>query len=235
MNALLLVIAGSWVPASVPQETPTVLSGTVTVKGEVKKVKPTPIPCPHCAPLYPQGRMPREDILLGPDNGIQGAFVFVKRGLEGRTFDVPKTPVLLNQKNCRYEPRVVGVRVGQELAIRNSDPHDHCVHGLPFLNREFNTGQAAGAPDIVRKFDRSETMIKIIDNVHPWMAAWVGVVDHPFFAVTDAKGNYEIKGLPPGNYTVEVWHESFRSVTPEIEIKAKSTTTLDAVLETRKG
>jgi hypothetical protein len=233
MRAFFVLLIGTL--AAAPQDASTTVTGTVSLNGDlnIKKKKPMRITCPHCAPLYPAG-MPREELILDPQNRIQGAFVFVKAGLEGRKFEAPKTPVLLNQKGCRYEPHVAGVQVGQDFVIRNSDPHDHCAHALPFNGMGFNFGQPKGCPDVTRTFDRAETMIKIKDDVHPWMSAWIGVVDHPYFAVTDAAGKYEIRGLPPGSYTLEVWQESLQSVSREIEVKQGGPKTADFVLELRK-
>jgi len=229
----LLAILG--VGASPAQESGTVLEGTVSLKDTVDlgKRKPIKIGCPHCAPLYPNG-MPREDLSVDAENRIQGAFVYVKSGLEGRKFEPPKTPALITQKGCRYEPHVVGIQVGQELAFRNSDPHDHCIHGLAFTNKEFNFGQPKGCRDIARTLDHPEIMIKVRDDVHVWMSAWVGVLDHPYFAVTDSSGRYRIKDLPPGKYTIEVWHESFKSITREIEV-GKDGNTVDVALTEKKS
>jgi hypothetical protein len=201
------------------QESGTVLEGTISLKNTVDlgQRKPLKIDCPHCAPLYPDG-MPREEIVIDAGKRIQGAFVYIKAGLEGRRFEAPKTPILIDQKGCRYEPRVIGLQTGQELMFRNSDPHDHCVQGLPFKNREFLFGQPKGCRDIAKLFDHPEVMVRIKDGVHVWMSAWVGVLDHPYFAVTDRSGRYRIKDLPPGKYTIEVWHESFKSVTRGIDV-----------------
>jgi plastocyanin len=222
-------------PQAIPsQDTSSMVAGTITLKDEVKKrKKPIRIDCPHCALLYPGG-MPREELILGPANAVQGAFVTVKKGLEGRKFDLPKTPVVLDQRGCRFEPHVVGVQVGQDLVFRNSDPHNHCVHAVTFNNREFNFNLPKGGPDFARTFDAPETMIRIKDNCHVWISAWIGVVDHPFFAVTDPAGKFEIKGLPAGKYTLEIWQEMCVRTTREIEIQGNWPCRADVVLELRK-
>jgi hypothetical protein len=235
MRIIALLAALSLGP-SLNQENGGAVEGTISLKGtvEIVKRKPIKISCPHCAPLYPNG-MPREEILLDANRRVQGAFVTIKSGLEGRKFDIPKTPVLIEQKECRYEPHVVGLQVGQELVFRNSDPHDHCIHALPFNSREFLFGQPKGCKDIAKTLDRPEVMVKIKDDVHVWMSAWVGVVDHPYFAVTDPSGHYRIKDLPPGRYTIEVWHELFKSVIREIEITGKDAKTVNVELSEKKG
>lgn len=225
---LLVSLAGG---PSAAQETPSI-SGTVKLKGERPKAKPIKINCPSCGPLYPGG-MPREDLMVDDKNLIQSAFVYVKAGLEGKKFEVPKVPVVLEQKGCRYEPHVVGLMVGQKLLIRNSDPHNHCTHGIAFQNKESNL---ALLPEMEyeRVFERPEVSIAFKDDVYPWMRGWVAVVEHPFFAVTGPGGKFEIKGLPAGKYTLEVWQEKCVPLTFDIELKASEKQTLDLGLDPKK-
>ena len=144
----------------------------------------------------------------GAGNGLQNAFVYVKDGLGNRTFPVPKTPVVLDQQGCKYRPHVVGIQVGQPLEVRNSDSTLHNVHAIPKVNKEFNFGQPTKGMKSSRTFDKAEVMVPFKCDVHGWMNAYAGVVAHPFFAVSKADGSFEIKGLPPGSYTVEVWHST---------------------------
>jgi hypothetical protein len=104
---------------------------------------------------------------------------------------------------------VFGIQAGQTFSIVNSDPVTHNIHPRAQNNREWNQSQDAGSPALMRKFVRPEVMIRVKCNVHPWMKAWVGVVDSPYFAVTDETGAFEIRNLPPGDYTLESWHEEF--------------------------
>jgi plastocyanin len=147
-------------------------------------------------------------LLVGPGNGLQNVFVYVKDGLGARTYAVPTTPVVLDQKGCRYTPHVLGVQVGQTVHITNSDAALHNVNASPKENRPFNFGQPAGVPPATRVFDKPEIGVPFRCDVHPWMNAYAGVVAHPFFAVTGANGSFEIKGLPAGAYTIEAWHEA---------------------------
>ena len=150
------------------------------------------------------------------------------------TFAPPATPAILDQKGCRYDPHVFGIQVNQELLIRNSDDLLHNVHALPFVNKEFNFGQPTKGMEEKKKFTQPEIMVKFKCDIHLWMGAWAGVLPHPFHSVTDASGKYEIKGLPPGKYTIEVWHEKYKSVAQELEVK-EGAQTLDLTLEARKG
>jgi hypothetical protein len=173
-------------------------------------------------------------LLIGPGGGLQNVFVYVKEGLEGRTYAVPTTPAVLDQKGCRYVPHVVGVQVGQPLRISNSDATLHNVNAAPTANRAFNFGQPASVPAVTRQFDRPEIMIPMRCDVHGWMNAYVGVVAHPFFAVTGPDGTFEIKGLTPGAYTIEAWHEQLGTRTQAVTVGAEAPAKVNLVFgETR--
>ena len=144
-------------------------------------------------------------MLVGADGGLKNAFVYVREGLDpAYGFDVPASAVILDQKGCRYAPRVVGVRVGQPLEIVNSDPTAHNVHALPMSNQEFNQGQPFQGMRMTQTFTVPEVMVRFMCNVHGWMKAYAGVRPDPFFAVSGEDGSFSIKDLPPGTYTVEV-------------------------------
>jgi plastocyanin len=173
----------------------------------------------------PEGPTLSEVVLVGPGNGLQNVFVYVKDGLGDRTFPAPQTPVVLDQKGCKYMPHVFGVQVGQTVEILNSDPTLHNVHAVPKVNAEFNFGQPAGVPKATRTFEKPEVMVPFRCDVHGWMAAFGGVVAHPFFAVTAQDGSYEIKGLPAGTYTLEAWHERFGVQTQTVTVDGTASAT----------
>jgi hypothetical protein len=174
-----------------------------------------------------------EVLLVGPGNGLQNAFVYVKDGLGNRTFPAPKTPVVLDQQGCKYLPHVVGIHVGQPMEIRNSDPTLHNVHAVPKINREFNFGQPIKGMKSVRTFDKPEVMVPFRCDVHGWMNAYAGVLPHPFFAVSKNDGTFEIKGLPPGSYTIEVWHEQLGTQTTKVTVNAKTGATANFSMKGR--
>lgn len=210
-------------PVAAEGETFTV-RGTVSVEGAVPAPKPNKrlegdLPC--CA-LHEKAP-PLDHLVVGKDGGLRWSFVYVKKGLEGKTFPVPQAPVTIDQKGCLYSPHVAGAMEGQLVNFQNSDDLLHNVHGIPFTNKEFNFGQTKGAVNGVKL--QAEVPVKIVCNVHPWMASYVCVVDHPFFAVTDAAGKFEIKGLPAGTYTLGVWHEGLRFPDQEVVVKADQTVT----------
>ena len=157
------------------------------------------------------------------DNGaLQNVFVYIKDGLGNKyIFDTPTEPVKLDQKGCRYTPHVVGVRVTQPLEVSNSDETLHNVHGMPQTNREFNQGQPIVGMKNTVAFTAPEVMIPFKCDVHAWMNAYVGVVNHPYFAVTDKAGTFELKTIPPGTYTIEAWHEKLGRQTQSVTLGEK--------------
>jgi plastocyanin len=145
---------------------------------------------------------------VGPDGGLQNVFVYVKDGLGELVFPIPATPVVLGQEGCMYRPRVLGIQVGQTLEILNGDDTLHNIHAMPERNAEFNKAQNGRGFLNTHVFSTEEVLVPFKCDVHKWMNAYVGVVHHPFFAVTGADGSFELKGLPPGTYTIEAVHET---------------------------
>lgn len=208
---------------------------TVTVTGSVHFDGPAPERKPiqmagdmSCAQAH-SGPVLAENLIVSPGGGLQNAFVYVKSGLEGRTFATPTTAAVLDQHGCMYRPRVMGVQIGQEIRILNSDPTLHNVHALP-KKGEFNVGMPRQGMEIVRKFSEPEVMVHFKCDVHPWMSAWVGVLPHPYFAVSDSTGAFSIADLPPGTYAVEVWHEKLGTQDRTITVGDHPSATLDFTL-----
>ncbi len=181
---------------------------------------------PDCAKQH-KGAVHDEDAVIGPGGALANVFVYVKSGLEGKTFEPPKDPVKIDQRACTFHPRVFGIRAGQTLLVSNSDPVSHNIHPMPKSNREWNQGQAPGAPNLERDFARAEIMIPVKCNVHSWMRSWIGVIEHPFYAVTAADGTFRIAGLPPGTYEVEAWHEVFTVQTTKVTLAPGASVTSD--------
>jgi len=210
------------------------VTGRVRIKGEIPKRRKIPTNAdPKCAALHP-GDLLSDDFVINPQGDVQWALVYVKEGLGDQVYSPPKTPVVVEQRGCHFEPHVLGIMTGQELMFRNQDPLMHIVHVIPKNNREFGFSQAHQGEERTKVFSKKET-IRLFCDVHPWMVAWIVVLDHPFYGVTAADGRYKIKGLPPGQYTLEVWHESYKSVTQQIEVKAKESKTLNFELLEKTG
>jgi plastocyanin len=175
-----------------------------------------------------QGEERRTDVFVSNDGKSLGnVFIYVKEGLAQRMYPVPSSPVVFDQQKCRYVPRVVGIQVGQALEIRNSDPLLHNVHGEGSVNQPFDYGQPLQGIKTTHTFTTREVMVPVKCQVHSWMRGYVGVLEHPFFAVTDGSGHFTIPQLPPGTYTIEAWHERLGTQTQQITVAAKDAKTLD--------
>jgi plastocyanin len=165
-----------------------------------------------CVGLNGTDQVPAEAVVVGTDGGVQHAFVYVKSGLEKRTFPIPAAPVIVDQQKCRYLPRVVGVRVGQALEILNGDPLLHNVRSDSAINQPFNQGQPVQGMRFSHTFTTREVMVPVKCDVHAWMRAYIGALEHPYFAVTGEDGAFTWPDLPPGSYVVEAWHERFGTI-----------------------
>ena len=143
----------------------------------------------------------------GGEDRLANVFVYLKAGLEGKSFEPPAEPIVIEQRGCWFGPRVQGIMVGQTLKVVNSDPLTHNIHPMAVVNREWNQSQSPGEPPFTRRFSQPEVMVRIKCNIHNWMHAWVGAVAHPYFVVTGKDGTFSLAGVPPGSYTIEAWHE----------------------------
>jgi hypothetical protein len=170
-----------------------------------------------------------EDIVVKEGGALQNVFVYVKDGktadnknINNLGFDVPAQPRVLDQSACQYVPHVIGIQVKQKLSITNSDPTSHNINLQATKNEKINPSQPPGAAPVEKIFQRSETLIPVKCNQHPWMKAYIGVLSHPFYAVSGPDGKFEITGLPPGTYTIVAWHEKFKQEqTQSVTVGAK--------------
>lgn len=176
---------------------------------------------PNCAEVATNTET--DYFVVGGDGGLGNVFVYVKEGLEGRTFPQATDTVVLNQEGCRYTPHVFGIRVGQPLQVLNSDMTLHNIHATPAANAEFNTGQPIQGMTYDTSFDTVEVMVPFKCDVHGWMNSYVGVLAHPFFAVTGEDGAFDLSGLPPGDYVVEAWHEMLGTQTQNVTVGESTT------------
>ena len=196
------------------------LAGRVLIEGPVPANVPIKmLTDPYCLRAHPDGSSFESYVV--ENGGLENVFVYVKDGLGTYYFDIPTEPVKLDQEGCRYTPHVTGVRAGQPIEVRNSDETLHNVNARAEINQGFNIGQAIKGRKDLRTFTAPEIMIPFRCDVHPWMTAFVGVLTHPYFAVTRDGGKFELKNLPAGTYTIEAWHEKLGTQTRKVTIAEK--------------
>ena len=177
-----------------------------------------------CHKLHKSGLLD-ENRIVGEKGEVANVFVYVRKGLEkGKEYPAAKNPAILNQKNCMFYPRVQGVRVGQDFVMKNGDPVLHNVRSFSFRNRAFNVAQPPKSEDRKKVFKYREKAVMIQCDLHPWMKAYFFVMDHPYFAVTDAKGRFKIVGLPAGEYTLSAWHEELGEQEAKITVGTTGST-----------
>jgi plastocyanin len=162
---------------------------------------------------------------------LANVFVYVKDGLGNRLYPAPLATVTIDQKGCRFVPHVVAAMVGQQVSFINSDPTMHNIHMLPTVggNDAFDVSEGPNGGPQTHVFHAPELMISIRCNNHPWMQGFLNIAPNPFFTVSDATGHYEIKGLPPGTYTLVADHEQLGQQTQTITVAAKQTAVEDFV------
>ena len=171
--------------------------------------------------------------VVGENGEVQSAFVWIAKALgdtptlDGQTFPAPEGKVVLDQTGCMFEPHVWAIRVGQNLEIRNNDDTLHNVHALPKVNKEFNLAMPIKGMIVKKVFTKPEMGVKFKCDVHPWMASYGFVMDHPLYAVSSADGSFEIKGVPAGNYGVSIWHPGFKGKGKKVTVEAGKDASLD--------
>ena len=187
-----------------------VIRGTVKYAGAKPQLKPTQR---DCHPGGPQVVIPDESIVINADGTLKNAVVFLKTPPVG---GIPQKPPVVDQKNCVYVPHVVAVQTGQAVKFTSGDPVLHNVHVLPNPNGEYNQGISQGDS---RSYPvDSPGFMKVTCDVHPWMVCRVAAFDHPFFDVTGTDGTFEFRNLPPGAYTVALWHEKLGQSSQDVVV-----------------
>ena len=224
------IVAHAGSAPSNPSNASAVVTGIVKFEGTAPK--PTHIDMsqdPKCAKAHPGG-VKWEDVVADAHGGLENVVVFVASGLGDRTFDPPAQPAVIEQKGCLYEPHVVAMRANQKLDVVNADVTTHNIHPLPANNREWNKSQPPGL-HIEETFAREEVSIPVKCNMHPWMRSYIAVFKHPYFAVTGSDGSFDLKGLPPGTYTLKAWHETLGTATQTVTIGATESKQVEFVFK----
>jgi Carboxypeptidase regulatory-like domain len=184
----------------------------------------------ECANQHPDGAF-TEAVVVNENKGLKNVLVRVTAGLpEDKTFP-PPPPAKLDQKGCQYHPHVLGLMVGQQLLISNSDNFLHNVHSMAQENPAFNFGQPNVDPGRPVDPMKAAETFKVKCDVHPWMGAYVVVTNNPFFAVSGDDGSFTLSGLPPGTYTLTTWHETLGQKTAEVKVEAGKPATVEFTYE----
>lgn len=207
-----LLAAGLVLPLSAAD-----ISGRVTFKGTPPPERKIEFDA-LCGKLHTKDAFTRHYV-VSPDGGLANVFVYIKETPPGSK--PPSDTPVLDQINCFYEPYVMGVRTNQPFKIRNSDPLMHNVHATPKVpgNKEFNIGQPVQGMVTEKSFPNREVLVRMKCDVHPWMFAYVGVMDHQWFAVTDKDGKFKLPGdLPAGTYTLVAYHLKAGEATQQITV-----------------
>jgi len=198
------------------------IQGKITFDGKAPKMKSLRMDADPVCVANNEVAPRKEWLILDENNGLKNVLVFVKESSAGSSlageFNLPENPAVIDQNGCIYVPHVLGVMVGQKLDILNSDGTLHNIHALPKVNKEFNNAMPRSKKRMTVQFDKSEAPFKVKCDVHPWMGAFIGVFDHPYFAVTGDDGSYVISGLEPGVYVIEAWHEKLGSQTANVTV-----------------
>lgn len=187
----------------------------------------------ECAAHHPDGAF-AETVVVNDNKTLKNVVVWVTAGLpEGANYP-PPPPATLDQKGCQYHPHVIAVMKDQPLIISNSDPFLHNVHSLAQQNPAFNFGQPNIDPG--KKVDplKAAEIFKVKCDVHPWMAAFVHVIEHPFFSITGDEGAFTLRGLPPGTYTLTAWHETLGTKTAEVKVEDGKPGTVDFTFDAQQ-
>ena len=207
---------------TVDPATAATVAGKITLDGALPANQPIRMNADPACVTATKGQSPTQETFVGDAGALGNVFVYVQSGLSG-SFPAKTDAVVLDQKGCRYVPHVFGVQVGQPIDIVNSDPTLHNIHALPKTNAEFNTAQPIQGMKTqhVFKTKEADVVVPFKCDVHGWMNAYVGVLDHPYFAVSKADGSYSIPNLPPGTYTLTAWHERLKPQTLNVTVAAK--------------
>jgi hypothetical protein len=200
---------------------------TGTITGTVNLIGDPPAPRTVNMSIDPFCKQPASgpvvfpDVVTGEHGRLASVVIYVKSGLGNYHFESPRTPMVLDQENCMYEPHVLALMPGQPLDVKNSDSTNHNVHPMSHSNPPWNKAEPAHAAPIVESFARPEMAIPVMCNVHPWMRAYIFVFGDPYFAVTTKSGAFELKNVPPGTYTVEAWQETLGTVDETVTLGPK--------------
>jgi hypothetical protein len=218
--ACALMISGRAVKAAPPSGGG--VTGTIKLDGVAPHQKPIDMSKePTCAAVHKDHPVTTEGVVAGADGSLANVVVYISEGWSGGDVSSNPSPVF-NQKGCQYQPHVMAVDENQHFKVVNSDQTSHNIHPMPApggQNHEWNKSQPPGSQPIDSSWPSSEVAIHVKCNIHPWMSGYMVVVKGPY-GVSDDKGSYNIENIPPGNYTLTAWQETYGTQTQKITVAA---------------
>jgi len=242
-GAVVLLFAACTDSAGPPEQKPVTpvdpaTAGEVRVEVGFNGTAPAPKPVnmrstPVCANMHPDPVF--EQPVEVKDGRLANVVVYIKEGFGDRAFTFPTDPVTIDQRGCLYKPRIAAVMVGQPLEFRNSDPEAHNVHGRPEVVDSWNFLMSRPNSTRTVYFDKAEVGIRVGCDVHPWMNAYVSVIDNPYFGVTGEDGTVTLKNVPPGHYTIATWHETLGILSQQVTLPASGTAQVQLTYDAGSG
>ena len=218
--AFAVMVSEPGVKAAPPSESG--ITGTIKLDGVAPHQKPIDMSKePSCAAIHKDHPVTTEGVVAGADGSLANVVVYISEGWSGGETPATAQPEF-NQKGCQYQPHVLGLDVNQHFKVVNSDQTSHNIHPMPApggANHEWNKSQPPGAPPIDAFWPAQEVAIHVKCNIHPWMSGYMVVVKTPY-GVSDEKGSYKIDNLPPGNYTLTAWQETYGTQTQKVTVAA---------------
>ena len=220
MVAFAVMVSRTGVQAAPPSGSG--ITGTIKLDGVAPHQKPIDMSKePSCAAVHKDHPVTTEGVVAGADGGLANVVVYISEGWSGGETTATAQPEF-NQKGCQYQPHVLGLDVNQHFKVTNSDQTSHNIHPMPApggANHEWNKSQPPGAAPIDAFWPAQEVAIHVKCNIHPWMSGYMVVVKGPY-GISDEKGSYKIDNLPPGNYTLTAWQETYGTQTQKITVAA---------------
>jgi plastocyanin len=182
---------------------------------------------PPCAKQHEGDPAKAEDVVPGDGGTLQNVVVYLKGDFGAYSFAVPQTPAVLDQVGCQFRPHVLALMTGQPLDVSSADKVGHNVNAMAKTNAPWNHTLAPAGKSFRQSFAHPEVALPVKCNIHPWMKAYIAVLDSPYFAVTGKDGSFALRGVPPGTYTLTAWQESYGSTEQSIVVAPHESKTVN--------
>jgi plastocyanin len=204
------------------------ITGTIKLDGTAPHQKPIDMAKePTCAAQHADKPITTETVVTGTNGGLANVVVYISEGLSpAAAAEVASQPLAIDQKGCQYLPHVVAINVNQHMKVVNDDQTSHNIHPLPKNNHEWNKSQPAGTSPFDVTWETEEVAIPVKCNIHPWMRGYIVVVKGPYGLSNDS-GAFTVPNVPPGNYTITAWQETYGTQTQKLTVAGGKAATAD--------